>query len=53
LGVELKWVESAFLLFRKFLERSLLFWEHIVWDWPLLRVWRIHLSIYCCGFLVF
>jgi hypothetical protein len=25
LGVELKWVESAFLLFRKFLERSLLF----------------------------
>jgi hypothetical protein len=53
LGVELKWVESAFLLFRKLVKRSLFFWEHIVWDWLLLRVWRIHLSIYCCGFLVF
>jgi hypothetical protein len=53
LGVELKWVESAFLLFRKLVERGLFFWEHIVWDWLHLRVWRIHLSIYCFGFLVF
>jgi len=53
LGVELKWVKSAFLLFRKLVERGLFFWEHIVWDWLLLRVWRICLNIYCSGFLVF
>lgn len=53
LGVELKWVESAFLLFRKLVERGLLFWEHIIWDWLLLRVRRICLSIYCYWFLVF
>ena len=53
LRVEFIWIERAFLLQCKFLNRSLFFREYIIWNRILLKIWRNCYCINCCRFFIF